>query len=333
MKKNPERIPVEQLTAYERWELPLLDEAGNETPARRKEAEVTEPAVKPLTAAELEDIRQAAFSEGLEDGRKQGFEAGHAEGLQKGHAQGHESGYAEGKAQGQQEGREQAQQARQQEIDTQIKRLESLMEALLEPIRLHEDEIEEALLNLVLAISRAVTQRELQIDSRQIAGVVRDALAVLPSTRENVRLSIHPSDEPWIKPVLDQLQAPAAVKLSESILPGGCKVETQHSLIDFTVEKRFQKVVQQMLDRHISNTAPNETPDLTDAMGEMTDFHTDLLNVPLEPAPPASPKPETRKPAGATAPSPQVAVPEPEQDSAENSPNEPEAGHEPSEPA
>ncbi|MCP5160341.1 MAG: flagellar assembly protein FliH [Hahellaceae bacterium] len=279
MKRTPERIPVEQLTAYERWELPLLDEQGNETQRTPPKAVEVEEEVKPLTAAELEDIRLAAWNEGLEDGRKEGLAKGHSEGLEQGHAEGKAKGLVEGKAEGMRLGAEHAQQQRQQEIDELLQRVSGVLEELLEPIRLHEDEIEEAVLNLVLAISRAVTRRELQIDSRQIAGVVREAFQLLPETKDNVRIHINPVDEVWVSPLLAKLEANASLSMNDAILAGGCKVETQHSLIDFTVEKRFQKVVQQMLDRHISNTPTDETPDLADAMGEMTDFHTELLDV------------------------------------------------------
>ena len=66
-RRNLNRIPKENLTAYERWELPLLDAKGNEV-AREEELNV-----KPLTAANIEEIRQAAYADGLEEGRKEGF--------------------------------------------------------------------------------------------------------------------------------------------------------------------------------------------------------------------------------------------------------------------
>ena len=89
-RRNLNRIPKENLTAYERWELPLLDAKGNEV-AREEELNV-----KPLTAANIEEIRQAAYADGLEEGRKEGFEAGHEEGLKTGHDEGFASGEQRG---------------------------------------------------------------------------------------------------------------------------------------------------------------------------------------------------------------------------------------------
>ena len=54
--QDSKRIPKEQMTAWERWELPLLDERGNQV--------VEEEEVKPLTAADLEE-KQRLKEEGL----------------------------------------------------------------------------------------------------------------------------------------------------------------------------------------------------------------------------------------------------------------------------
>ncbi|HVK99133.1 MAG TPA: hypothetical protein VM553_04940, partial [Dongiaceae bacterium] len=81
-----------QLSAWERWQLPSM---GQDQPARANainmrqksrggpehpDLPAPEPAIKPLTAEEVEAIRRAAFEEGLQEGR----EAGHAEGYKAG---------------------------------------------------------------------------------------------------------------------------------------------------------------------------------------------------------------------------------------------------------
>lgn len=272
--KKSNRIPADQLTAYERWELPAMQISGNDV-LRSRVTEAEAP-VKPLTAADLENIRQQAYQAGLDEGKEEGIKAGHQEGFDKGFLEGKERGVE----QGLQEGRATGQQQKQVEIDESLKRLQSVMEQLLEPIRQHDEEIEEALLNLVLAISRAVVKRELLLDSRQIKTVLLDALALLPPSAANVKVRINPADSDHITGVAESVATSALVIMSDDILPGGCKVETLHSLIDFTVEKRFQKTIQQMLDRHTSSLPPDEAPDLADAMGEMTDFHRDVLESP-----------------------------------------------------
>ena len=131
--QDSKRIPKEQMTAWERWELPLLDERGNQV--------VEEEEVKPLTAADLEEIRQAAREDGFQEGRQ----AGYAEGFEQGRADGHKDGYAAGEAEGRSEGEQQAAEQTRQEVASRMERLEHLMGELLLPIERHEDELEAVL--------------------------------------------------------------------------------------------------------------------------------------------------------------------------------------------
>lgn len=114
--RDVNRIPKEQLTAYERWELPLLDARGNEV-AREEEREV-----KPLTAADIDEIREAAREDGYNEGREQGYQDGLKAGKEEGHQEGLETGLAEGREQGKSQGYDDTR----KEIETKLDRLEHL---------------------------------------------------------------------------------------------------------------------------------------------------------------------------------------------------------------
>ncbi len=269
---NKKPLSGKDLTAYERWELPVIDEEGNEFPAESLR-------VKPLTAADLEKIHDEAFAAGREAGEAEGKAAGHKAGLAKGTEEGKKQGYEAGFN----TGRKEAYAAAEGEIKETQTRLADLMQALLDPIRKSEDKIEEALLNLTLAISRAVICRELNTDSSHISQIVKEALALLPEVATQVRLFIHPKDEAAVREVVTSADLAARIISTPEIHPGGCKVETSSSLIDFTVEKRFQKTVQQILESVGQKSTVDEAPDLTDAMEDMTNFHRELLDVPPPP--------------------------------------------------
>jgi flagellar assembly protein FliH len=64
----------------------------------------------------------------------------------------------------------------------------------------------------------------------------------------------------------------------DSLMPGGCKVESRHSLVDYTVEKRFQRAVQGMLEEQLAEPAGPDQEELAPSMGELTDFHRDVLS-------------------------------------------------------
>jgi len=267
-RRNLDRIPKENLTAYERWELPLLDARGNEV-AREEEREV-----KPLTAADIDEIRQAAHEDGHTEGREAGYRAGYDEGVEKGRQEGFEAGFAEGREQGTEQGLVETR----KEVDVKLDRLEHLLGELLIPIQRHENEIETALVNLTTVLARAIVFRELSLDSSHIAEVVRCAMASLPSTTENVRVHVHPDDCQWVSEVAGKFEAATSIVEDASILRGGCKLETRHSLVDFTVEKRFQKAIQGMLDKQLDTEKAVEGEELDVMMSDLTDFQHGVLD-------------------------------------------------------
>lgn len=235
--KPAQRIPREELTAYERWELPVLDEQGNEVPPTEEEE------VRPLTAADLEAIRQAAHEEGYREGREAGFREGQAEGREAGHKEGLEAGLAEGREQGRQEAFAQTR----AELDERLARLEQLMGELLQPVRRHQEAVADSLTGLVTTLARVVVKRELQLDSSVIRRVVREALDSLPPEAENIRIHVHPDDLEPVHEIAGTLEAAATVVADPQLTPGGCRVETRHSRVDFSVEERFRQAVRNML--------------------------------------------------------------------------------------
>lgn len=269
-----DRIPAEQLTAYERWELPLLDREElepEEPPAEPPvlEEEVIE--VKPLTAEELEAIRQAAWEEGQREGYQAGHEEGRQAGYEEGFRQGQTEGHAQGLAQGIADGQQQGQAQKQAEIDDMLARLESVMGELLDPIRQQQAEIEQAILCLTVALSRAIIHRELSLDSSQILRVVEEALAALPRSSERIRLYLNPKDLPHIRELAQRRQEEWQIIEAPDVLPGGCRVETRDSLVDHTLQRRFQVAVQQLLEQQLQVRA--QGPEAL----QPTELYPDLL--------------------------------------------------------
>ena len=268
-RSSRDRIPSGDLTAYERWELPLLDEEG----ARRPGMTQAEEEVKPLTAEDLEAIHNEAY----QDGYNEGFELGKKEGMDQGAREGYRLGEEEGRAAGREAGHQQALDETRQAMEQKQSQLDQLMESLVKPIDQQRDSVETATLNLVMALARAVIQRELSMDSSQIRSLVHDALDTLPGADEQVRISVNPEDAEAVREALTHHDARTRVIENERIHPGGCKVENSQSLVDFTVEKRFQKVVQAMLDQQLSDDDSGEHSELDAMMGELSDYHRDVL--------------------------------------------------------
>ena len=170
--------------------------------------------VKAPTASDLEDIQQQAIQEGA----KQGYEEGFAKGLKTGELK----------------------------IAERVKSLESIIQALASPFDEFDERVENEIASLAIQISKQLVRRELKVDSGQVVGVVKEAIAALPSSTQHIRLFLHPEDVELVKSALS-LDDSARWELVEDpvITRGGCRVKTDVSAIDATVENRLLAIIAQ----------------------------------------------------------------------------------------
>ncbi|CAI8889325.1 flagellar assembly protein FliH [Pseudomonas sp. IT-196MI5] len=233
-------IRARDVSGFESWALPSFDPPEPEPeptpePEPPEMEEVPLEEVQPLTLEELESIRQEAYNEGFAVGEKEGF---HSTTLKV---------------------RQEAEVA----LSAKIAGLEQLMAHLFEPIAEQDTQIEKSLVDLVQHITRQVIQRELAIDSTQIEHVMREALKLLPLGVGNVRLYINPQDFEQVKALRERHEETWRIVEDESLLPGGCRVETEHSRIDATVETRVARVMDKLLDQLHEQSLHPAAPDLS----------------------------------------------------------------------
>ncbi len=246
-KENPsDVIRAKDVNAFDRWALPSFDPEGAELAESQADDEpVEEPAlshsedvpvedVKPLTLDELEAIRQEAYNEGFSTGEKDGFHAG------------------------QLKARQEADAALAPKLDS----LERLMSQLLEPIAEQDRNLEHAMVTLVGQLAREVIQRDLLIDSSQIRQVLREALKLLPMGADNVRIHINPQDFELVKALRERHEESWRIVEDADLLPGGCRIETEHSRIDASVETRLGQAIKQLFEQQRENATNPPAADL-----------------------------------------------------------------------
>jgi flagellar assembly protein FliH len=259
-----------KLTAYERWELPNI---GGEKAGPRNLTNTAQPKFKLPTAQDIETIRKQAYQAGLEEGRKAGFDKGQTEGLISGKEQGHKQGLEQGLSAGQ------------TQINQTLARLDVLLGELVSPIEKQQTLVEEAMLNVSMAVSRAVIHRELSLDSSSIQQAIHLILNDLPKMDAGFSLKINPVDEAFITPILNRYESELTLKLDDSITPGGCVLLSSSQLIDYTIEKRFQKTVQSMLSVAMQGNADKSIQEVPSSIGSLSDYPSETLHdIPLDTA-------------------------------------------------
>lgn len=175
----------------------------------------------PLTADQLEQIQKAAYDEGFEQGKKEGFEYGHKEALSQGRT----------------------------ELAAKVEKLEQLMALLDRPLQHLDDQVERELIEMVISMVRQLVRREVRTDPEQIIGVVREALSILPVSSRGIRVVLHPDDATLVRNIYELSENELGWKIIEDplVARGGCRVLTESSQVDATLESRLASLIAPLL--------------------------------------------------------------------------------------
>ena len=193
----------DDITAYERWELPLVNGPTVSS--------------KAATAKELESIQKQAYQEGFELGKKEGFEQ------------------------------------TKDELDSNNNSLRSIINLLSEPLKELDDDIVNQLSQLSMMVAKQVIRRELHTEQGEIVGIVREAMNALPASTRKIVLNIHPDDAELIRSAFSLGEESVSDELRWKVVEdpmisrGGCKISSENSRIDATVESRMNRIINTLL--------------------------------------------------------------------------------------
>lgn len=190
------------------WKLPSFVEATS--------VDVEIGNIKAPTANDLEKLQEQTVNEAS----KRGYEEGFTKGLK----------------------------AAETQINQKLKSLGSIIQSLASPYEEFDERVENEIASLAIQISKQLIRRELKADAGQVVGVVKEALTALPSSSQNIKLFLHPEDAELVKSTLS-LDDEARWEVVEDpvITRGGCRVSTDVSTIDATIENRLLAIIAQAL--------------------------------------------------------------------------------------
>lgn len=210
--------------------------------------------VKPLTAEDMEQLRQQAYEAGFSEGKEDGFAKGYEEGRQQGQEDGTKQGLAEGKKLG----LEQSQEL----IEQQLSALETMLDRLQQPLKQIDDQVEQQLISLALAMAKAVIHTEIQTNEQVILQALQQATEALPLQKEHIRIKLHPDDLAIIEQHFtpEQIEQRSWLLLAEpAISRGGCKLETELSAVDRSVEQRVESSLAHFIEQQRVESSAGES--------------------------------------------------------------------------
>jgi flagellar assembly protein FliH len=151
-----------------------------------------------------------------------------------------EKGYAEGRDAAAAAVRKE-QQATQVELDRRVQNLASILDFMAKPIAALDIEVQRQLVSLAGAIARHIVRRELKTQPDEIVAVIRETVALLPMTACDIRVHLNPEDAKLVRARAVEPGSDRSWSIAEDplISRGGCRVSSENSTIDATLERRL----------------------------------------------------------------------------------------------
>jgi flagellar assembly protein FliH len=121
---------------------------------------------------------------------------------------------------------------------------------LSRPLHQLDDEVIRELTSLALTVARHVIRRELRADPGQVIAVVQRAASILPVASRNIRLFVNPADAEILRGGLSTLQGEQSawqVLEDPGLARGGCRIETENSRIDASIERQIAAIAVELL--------------------------------------------------------------------------------------
>ncbi len=202
---------------YRRWEMPRVDtRLSGEAQLKLTHGRVT--------ADQLSNIQEQAHKEAFEQGFAQGYKDG-LDTAQKETAQIN------------------------QDLQRRGQQLHQLLLTLSTPFEQLDGQVEAELASLAVSLARQIIRRELKLNPGEIVAVVREAVAALPVATRHPQIFLHPEDAAFIRQTFSLSGEHEHWKLVDdpALTRGDCRVVTENSRIDASVESRLTAIITQAL--------------------------------------------------------------------------------------
>lgn len=184
----------------------------------------------PITAEQLENIQGQAYKEAYDEGFEKGYRDGH------------------------QESKEHLQQ--------QVGIMNAVLNQCAAPIKQVDNEIEEQLVQLAIALTRQLVRREIKMEPSHIVAIVREAMEALPVASRDVRVMLHPEDSQVINKAMATGENQYWKLVDDPTMNrGDCRIQTESSSIDASIERRLASIIATMLGGERKQDQAPDTPD------------------------------------------------------------------------
>jgi flagellar assembly protein FliH len=180
------------------------------------------------------------------------------EGYDTGLKKGKQEGFAEGKQEGLLVGKNEAVALAMGEIQPKLKELNQLLTTLSNCLNEEDYNLEKTLFDLVKVIAVSVIRKELALDPGALMKVIKETIVALPHGKDNIKIVLNPADKKFADDAIAAGGENWRTVADEDVSRGGCKIMTDQSEADTTIEHRIQLVLDQVYEQQAVCPKPGE---------------------------------------------------------------------------
>lgn len=234
------------------WPLPSLQQRGKVVHSAKREGEErAKEAVENVSrSARPKHLTAEDITKITKEAEEEGFTAGYQEGFSKGEIQGEIKGRSEGEAKAYQEYKTR--------LEDEYNRLQAICDQLSDPLGIQDKALENTLMDMTHHFACQLIQKEIEKNPESLRTLVSKVLQALPAGSNNITIFLHPDDGLLIEKHLEGKNQNWPIQTDESLTRGGCRVETRESIVDFSIEKRWQALLDHINTFAEQNDANND---------------------------------------------------------------------------
>jgi len=137
-----------------------------------------------------------------------------------------------------------------QEAKDQLQLIQNLVDALARPFDDQSQQLADSIAQLAGKIARAVVSSELKTDPELILNLVRETIAALNTSEQEVHIHLNPRNAQLIRDLLQQHSNGQTWHIVDDphVALEDCKVRCQDSVIDTDMDSRINLIISQLLE-------------------------------------------------------------------------------------
>jgi flagellar assembly protein FliH len=134
------------------------------------------------------------------------------------------------------------------ESSSMANRIDSLLTSMQSQFEAFDKDVADAVLGLAFSLARQVVRSELDLRPELVATSVKDALQSLSLKAAFPSIYVNPDDVNLIKSVLGEELSMRGCRIiaDNTISRGGCRLESDTSTVDATIESRWERALNNM---------------------------------------------------------------------------------------